>query len=355
MNVTRQKWQFVFLICISLLAMPQAKCKNVRVGFQINYLAVTGIEVALYDYADCNESILDNQSIIIALLEPNHANYFAPSPELVRDKFSKRFGGRYYECATRQEMDEIIKRENIDVLYMLRGGGFEHLVSKCCKNAVHAAFGGVSIHGDVYAVVSQWLSQQCHQRYLAYVPHIVRVSDKTGDLRNELGIPRDAIVFGRHGGVYGFDIQFVKEAIVQTALQNENIYFLFMNTDRFCNLPNVIHVAACADMDYKAKFINSCDAMIHARARGETFGIACGEFSIKNKPILTWFGSLERSHIDILGDKGIYYSDKQELLAIFGSFKKDTTKNWDAYSQDYSPEVVMKKFDQVFIQPFIKE
>lgn len=32
----------------------------------------------------------------------------------------------------------------------------------------------------------------------------------------------------------------------------------------------------------------------------ESFGMAVGEFSIKNKPIITWALSNEKSHIDFL-------------------------------------------------------
>lgn len=36
----------------------------------------------------------------------------------------------------------------------------------------------------------------------------------------------------------------------------------------------------------KTTFINTCDAMLWARHDGETFGLAIGEFSSKNKPVI---------------------------------------------------------------------
>ena len=54
---------------------------------------------------------------------------------------------------------------------------------------------------------------------------------------------------------------------------------------------------------YKIKFINSCDAMLHGRSLGESFGIACGEFAIRNKPIFTYNFSRDRAHIDLLKKK----------------------------------------------------
>ena len=60
------------------------------------------------------------------------------------------------------------------------------------------------------------------------------------------------------------------------------------------------------DLVKKAEFINSCDVMVHARSIGETFGAAIGEFSSKNKPVITCdCGDTE--HIEILSDKGIIY------------------------------------------------
>lgn len=357
-NLTHKKimrdYKLFFLIVITaFMQEQQLVSKNVKIGFLVNYLAVTGIEVAIYDYADCNESILDNESLIIVL--PIHNPLLAPHPELVRNKFMQRFGKKYYECSSLEEMDKIITQEHIDILYMLRGCGFEHIISKVCKNAVHVAFMGVPLHGDRYVCVSQWIAKQCLNAQLPYVPHMIRLPETLESLRNELSIPNDALVFGRYGGEYGFDIDFVKEAITEIAQENPHIYFLFMNTPQFCNLPNVIYLPATADMLYKAKFINSCDAMIHARTRGETFGLACGEFSIKNKPVITWIGSPEKSHIDILGKKAIYYTDKNDFIDILRTFKKNSVENYDAYSIEYSPESVMKKFNEVFIQPLIKQ
>ena len=106
---------------------------------------------------------------------------------------------------------------------------------------------------------------------------------------------------------------------------------------------------ATIDINYKVKFINTCNAYIHARTQGESFGIAVGEFSIKNKPIITWSLSEEKSHLEILGDKAITYSNFDDFYSILNEFKPDNTKNWDAYSNKFSPEVVMNKFKSVFI------
>jgi hypothetical protein len=96
-------------------------------------------------------------------------------------------------------------------------------------------------------------------------------------------------------------------------------------------------------------FINSCDAMIHARYRGETFGLAVSEFSMLNKPVITYAGSREREHIDILGENAILYRDEIDLLNILiniGDWCNTKTKDWNSYRK-FSPENIMSMFDSM--------
>ena len=101
-------------------------------------------------------------------------------------------------------------------------------------------------------------------------------------------------------------------------------------------------------MEYKTKFINSCDAMLHARHQGETFGLAPAEFSVRNKPVITWTQGRDGAHIEMLGSKGIYYNNETELLDVLNNFVPDNTKDWNAYGE-YNPENVMNIFKNVFL------
>ncbi len=317
----------------------------IKIAFVIQELSFRGIEVATFDYAHYNETLLGNESIII--------NFDTETDNAVRTKFTTRFPGKFFDCVSIEEMDMVLAQENVDILYFLKPGHNDGIVSRVCKNAVHAVFPTAEPHGDAYAFVSRWLTAQFPQLNAPYVPHIVQVADCDQDLRAELGIPADAIVFGRYGGQESFNVPAAVKAVKEVAAQRPDIYFLFMNTKQFCDLPNVIFVPQTTDAIYKAKFINTCDAMLHARWRGETFGLACGEFSLKNKPIITWLGSNERSHIDILGNAGIYYSGKDDLVDILLYFNKMPKVTGGIYANEFSPAAVMKKFNEVFIQPLI--
>jgi hypothetical protein len=70
-----------------------------------------------------------------------------------------------------------------------------------------------------------------------------------------------------------------------------------------------------------------------------------------NKPVITFNGSAERNHIDILGDAGIYYSDYNSLVNILMNISVSDIKdkNWNRYT-DFTPTKVMAQFNKIFLQ-----
>jgi glycosyltransferase involved in cell wall biosynthesis len=318
-----------------------------KILFHENQLSYRGTSNAVYNYALFNQEYLNNESIIIH--QKNNKNNFAPAIE----KFKKKFEVHSY--TNLNEIDKIVEQTNTDLFYAIKAGKFDEVEAKSCKTVIHSVFKYYEPHGDVYAYVSEWLSNEMTNGVAPFVPHMIAVDKTSLDLRDELNIPKDAIVFGRHGGETTFDLPFVKKLIVEISKKRKDIYFVFMGTNSFVfksifsPYKNIIFLPKSQDELYKAKFINTCDAYLHARKQGESFGIAVGEFSICNKPVITWANSDEKSHIDILGDKAILYNDANDLNEIIQNFKVDTSKDWDAYSAEYSAEKVMDKFKSVFI------
>jgi hypothetical protein len=207
------------------------------------------------------------------------------------------------------------------------------------------------MHGDIYAYVSKWLSDECSNGKIPYVPHMIDLPVAGTSLRANLGISESATVFACYGGSDSFNLEFVKQLIAEVVDQHRQIYFLFMNIDRFIDHPQVIFLPGNPDPIFKSSFINTCDAMIHARGIGESFGLACGEFSIHNKPVITYALSPQRNHIDVLGSKAILYKGPHELKQIFLGFDRawHQSQEWDCYSKEFSPAAVMKKFASVFL------
>lgn len=102
-------------------------------------------------------------------------------------------------------------------------------------------------------------------------------------------------------------------------------------------------------MVYKRKFVNTSDALIHARTGGETFGLTCGEFAICGKPVITWSGSKEREHLIILKDKAVIYNNESEVFDILNKFEKPQEPVENGY-MFYTPENVMSIFNKLFIE-----
>lgn len=320
-----------------------------KILFHDNQLSYRGTSNAMFDYALYSREILGHEPVIT--YQKNNDNNFAPAIK----RFCNNFEVIPYQNT--QELKNIIKNEQIDLFYKITGGEKENLAIDI-KTAIHAVFKHYEPYGDVYAYVSKWLSLEMSQGQLPFVPHIIHLPDHQADLRAELGIPKDAIVFGQYGGAESFDIKFVKKTIKYLSRKRKDLFFLFMGTNPFAkaNLffkyKNIIFLPTNVDIMHKVAFINTCDAFIHARHRGETFGIAIGEFSSKNKPIITFRDSEEKNHLQVLKDKALLYSNGHELTNILMSFNPDIMKqkDWDCYSQAYSPANVMTQFNQVFIE-----
>jgi len=332
-----------------------------RVIFQTNQLSELGTEVALYDYAHYNEEFLGNESYILTKVK-----HHFPHNEKIINKFKDRFNSRVFFYENWKHAEEIIKDCNIDVLYTIKAGVKDQVLSKNVKTCVHAVFQMFEPHGDVYAYVSKWLSNKMTGGEYPYVPHMINLPDVKGDMREQLNIPKDAIVFGRYGNINSFNLPFTVNAVNRIVDERDDMYFVFVNTRQKspeCGVglkshKQIILLPAITDLNEKVKYINTCDALLHARLNGESFGITIGEFSIKNKPVLTWSGNNAQkyyrhkhdyAHLQILGDKGIVYND-DNVYEIINKFKPDSTKNWDAYSESYSPLVVMEKFNNVFLK-----
>ena len=123
-----------------------------------------------------------------------------------------------------------------------------------------------------------------------------------------------------------------------------------MNTIKFYEHPRIIYLDANVDLLFKTQFINTCDAMIHARHDGETFGLSIGEFSIKNKPVITCPCSAF-AHIDYLKNKALIYHDKHELMLILLNIKHilSTNNNWLTEYSTFTPENVMNIFNELLL------
>jgi hypothetical protein len=301
---------------------------------------IRGTSTTTYNYALYNEIYLGNKSII------GIPGGFGCNP-------SNRDGCSLEKYEERFPVYRIGDWNNIpvehDYLYMQKNGYADNRLSSVAKNLVHVVFNPYEPHGDVYACISEWLSKKSGKNY-PFVPYMVNLPDVTEDLKSELNIGKDKFVVGSYSGNCFFGMKYPINAVLDMVEKRSDIVFLFMNEDKFTDHERIIFLPASIDLKFKVKFINTCDVMLHARGEGETFGLAVGEFSSKNKPVITFPGNEDRAHTEILKDKAIIYNGYTDLMNILSDISKRDIdgKDWNAY-RDYEPEKVMDIFNRVFL------
>lgn len=325
---------------------------------QLNYRGTTN---SILDYATFNQSILGNECAIIydSTNPPGHE--VGTKPEVV-EEFKQRF--QVYSYNTEQELQDIAS--NFDFCYSQRAGCRVDSVSNVgqdlvkpvvttTKFGVHAVFQWWDPHGDKYAYISEWLANKIAKKFSLetvpdFVPYIVDLPPPMWDMRSILGIPQDKIVIGRLGGFSTFDLDFVKQTIVNIVEERDDIIFLLANTYPFYKHNNIIHISPFFSNQEKSNYINACDAMIHGRHLGESFGLSVAEFLFHNKPVISWNNGFDQNHMDMLKDTGLLYNDENELRQLLLNIRDFKGRDYHSIVDKFSPRNVMQKFESVYLR-----
>jgi hypothetical protein len=406
------------------------------IAFFLDHFTFRGTNMAVYDYAKYNQEILLNISIIIYCLKNKNEE------ELQGKLLFKEFP--LLKVNDSSSLEQILKQEAVDVLYTIgKDSGFvreenkisssvstntnirikqscfeinvaEKLRIKCVRHCVLEMGylpSSLSLPKSLtkYIGVSKSVSEKVYsEEYVfkknsvpkykekdtttsdlsnkpLYLNHIVTLPEIESDYRDYLGIPKNAIVYGRHGGMDTFDIPFVKTAIEKIIQVRDDIYFLFAGeipymflmdtTDKnekkedkkliILESKQIIFISPFYDKNRKRKFINTCDYMIHAGRMGESFGLSCLEFDYCGKKVLAYNNKNESkdndknispilyntSHIEELTESGggIFYSGYIELINLFlnnktSQPKGDRVMTIKRNNQKFTPNKIMKEF-----------
>lgn len=322
-----------------------------KLAFNLNRFLFRGTQVAVYDYADQWEKICGGEAYICGFEDCEHDSL---------PKFLDRFGDRVllYPKGNLEFLNEKLNYHNVKQIYWIKSGENDGIIIPGKRNLVHTVFPNNDPHGDVYTYISSWLADYSSGDPSNFVPHMVNLPKVEGNLKGELGIPEDAVVYGRYGGYDQFDIEWFKSELFGFAQLNPDVYFLFMNTKDFGNTlyNNIRYLKGTYDLEYKTKFINTCNYMLHARNLGESFGLSIAEFMSQGKPIITTSVGRDRNHIDMVEKLGFIVNNNVELTEVLKytslkpSFIKDTLyeRNTQLIEKRYSPEPVMNKFCSIF-------
>lgn len=327
-----------------------------KILFQAEQLNYRGVTNSTVDYALYNQKILGNESTIAYCSIDPPGKDVGTRPEIV-ELLKKDFNIISYE--TFDELNDIASK--YDFCYSQRAGYAKEpdtqkpLVNvNTTKFGVHSVFQWYEPHGDVYAYISEWLAGNVTRSYgtptpQKFVPYIVDLPPSNLSLREQLGIPKDKFVIGRHGGYATFDLEWAEEVVTKVAQVRDDFVFLFMNTRPFCNLPNVLFFGPFFGEQEKSNYVNACDAMIHARNLGESFGLSVAEFLYFNKPVLSWEGGFDRNHVNWLEKYDLLYKDQADLYNRLLDLPNKVGLEYSRIVREYNPTSVMNKFHEVFL------
>lgn len=315
-----------------------------------NSLTERGTSVAIYDYAFYLRQYLNLNPIVFYNLN------FENNQDCV-ENFKQQFETLGYESF--EVVQNFIDKKEIGYFYAIKYGNRDGIKFSNCKNLIHSVFCSDlnEVHGDRYAFISEWMSQKTDYK-IPFVPHMINLPDHDQNYRKDFGIPESATVIGRYGGKETFNIDFVIESIIETLEKRSDIWFLFMNTDFKIEHERCLYFNPIINLHYKVQFINTCDAFLHARDYGETFGLSILEFASKNKQIISYDNyELQnnhplggRNHFLYLNDNCFKYSSKKYLNDILLNISRNNPFNTSYLNQKFSPQSVIEKFYQVFIK-----
>lgn len=312
--------------------------------FHENQLCERGTTVALYDYAWFTHELLGVNPVI------TYNKRSENNKEMAIEKFKKEFIVIGYEDFS--EVPGIIDQYRIDAFYAIKAGDLDGVIVPNAKNLIHSVFcnNSETIHGDVYAVISEWMSIVSGD-HIPYVPHMLNLPDHTEDLRKFLNIPKDAFVIGRYGGYNTFDVYFARDSISTVLEKRKDIWFLFMNTYPVYTHERCLYLDLSYDNNIKKAFVNTCDAMLHARVHGETFGLAVLEFAAYNKQIISYDNYVGgRNHFMYLQGNCHVYRTKEMLDDILLNINRRNRFDTTYLKDKFSPKNVVAQFNRVFLE-----
>jgi len=323
-----------------------------RIGFHCDSFSLRGVTVATLSYARLCRKSLNQESIIIKC--KNHTPWIKENPEIQAG--IKDIPILHYDEP--HQLNELLVQNNIDALYILTSGMPENRFSDVkIPLWVHSVFPTKinQINGDKFACVSEWLSNECFNKKIPYVPHIIEPAKRPKIAKENWKqmhqIPQDAVIIGSMGGSHSFDLKPAREGLIQAINASNWLYFVSLNHQPFVEHKQAIFLEGTSNIDVKESFIYSCDAMLHGRAQGETFGLACAEFAEAGKPIFAWRHAPERHHLEQFCNKELLFSTANELATKLLEFSEGdaTTSSYEGSCRNFYSAVVAEKFRDVFL------
>ena len=179
------------------------------------------------------------------------------------------------------------------------------------------------------------------------------------NLREELGIPDDAFVFGR----IGRDDEGIYDPINLDAygqVENYRTFFVIVNPSDLCrsdisrfHISNAKFIDKTTSKERLSKFYNTIDVLAHSRKDGECNPANVWEAAAHGKPVVSHYGQTFNGHIETIADTGfvVLPNDTSEYARIMKGFidgSIDYKYHSDRAKQNWydvcRPEIIGRKY-----------
>jgi len=176
----------------------------------------------------------------------------------------------------------------------------------------------------------QWMAEKEEQENHHVIGIPVSEPPKTGDLREELGISKDAFVFGR----IGRDDENIYDPInieAYAKVANSNTYLVIVNPSRSSradierlNITSARFIERTTSEIRLSEFYNTIDVLAHSRKDGECSPQNVWEAFSHGKPVISHYGQFYNGHIEVIQDCGfvVLPNDVEEYATIMNKFIK---------------------------------
>ena len=176
------------------------------------------------------------------------------------------------------------------------------------------------------------------------------------NLREELGIPNDAFVFGKISRASN-EIFTPITYLAYKSIENPNAYFIQMGINKATEeiasklkLKNFIAIDQTLDEVRISKFYNTFDLYCHGNKLGETFGNTVAEAMMHGKPVITHLGDPKwpQAQCEVI-DREDHIIRRQDVQAYldYSNLMNDLMTNTQKYNefQSYCDQRAKEFFD----------
>ena len=264
-------------------------------------------------------------------------------------QFKELLGDKLLCYDSHSELLNIVKNKEPFILHRYSAGIPEFPFVRQVKDFTNhfvstSVFGDQDESIDISKVIYvskhvQWLARQQGRENHHVVRNPIEGPCSTEDLREELGIPKDAFVFGR----IGRDDESIYDPInieAYSKVANSNTYFVIVNPSRSSrtyierlNITSAKYIERTTDEVKISRFYNTIDVLAHSRKDGECNPANCWEAAAHKKPTISHYGNPFNGHIETISNSGfvVLNGNVDEYARIMKAFV-DGTINYEYFS-----------------------